>query len=399
MNGPQNLSPSETPSGRPLASSSNAGMRSRDEVRANTSRQSAQERSAQIFDVLKKGREEAAQPPKAEAPPPPAEVDDLDEGEDVEEDTTLDTDDAEPDSAPDTDEDDGDEHHGSVQSLADLAKAFDMDEEDLKSLKATIKVNGRTEEITLGEALSNTQFAKANTEKAQRLASREREFESSRNEKLQQVQQVFQSAKATHFAAVNVLQQELQSQEVQQLKQQDPQAYVQWQDLANQRMGQLQTSYQQLLAQEQQALEAHRAETRKAGLSRLRDALPDFDTPERKTKIRSVLAEFGASEQEMKQILDDRLLLFASKYADMAERLQALEAEKAGTSKRAKAVVEAASASRPAPQRNTSATISRKKVESARKQIQGKKGHAARDATKTAIMTALQEGRKMDRRR
>jgi len=107
------------------------------------------------------------------------EVEAAQESDDVDEDETDDSNELE------TDDDDG---------LAALASELGLDADKLTlsedgEILINLKVNGKTEQIDLKEAISGTQFHKANDEKARVLAEERKSFESER----QQVAQAYQA--------------------------------------------------------------------------------------------------------------------------------------------------------------------------------------------------------------
>jgi len=280
-----------------------------------------------------------------------------------------------------------------LRTLDDLAEHLEIDKSVLDGLVVTQKIDGESREVPLKEALENSQFAAANTKKRQELAARERRLEAENNEQVQQYQQVLNEGRQRAQAAAQLLQSELQSPGVQALKEQDPQSYLQWQEMTQQRLAQLDQTYQQLAHAEQQALAQHRQAVRQAGLQRLREAIPDIDSGERRNAIKEVFEEFGSSEQEMASILDDRLIVLAHRYAETKAERDALKAERDENRKRAKQVVEESRSERPR-RANRGGNVSKKKIEAAKEKIKGKRGHAARRATQEAFFTMLQERRR-----
>jgi len=294
---------------------------------------------------------------------------------------------------PDVEGDTEPEQDSDVETWEDFLERLDLSEDDLADLTRTIKVNGEEKRVTLKEAFANTQFAQANHEKAQKLAAEQRRFEAERAQRLQQYTQYVEQAKQTHMAAARVLQEELMSPQVQMLKEHDPAQYVRWQDITQQRLQALQSSYQQIVAEERKTLKTHFEQARDAGISRLRNQIEDFDTPERRQKMLNAFTEFGGTEAEFDSVVDDRILLLVSKYADMAERLRRYEQSEQQTRKKAKQLVEDSKSARAKAPRKRSAG-SKQRVDAAIKNIQGKKGHRARQATQQAILTAMRENRR-----
>lgn len=353
-------------SGKP--SGSNA--MSREEIRARASGgKSTSERAQMIQEALRE--ESPAEPEPVEEPSRSAEPEEAPEEA----------------ASPEPDSDAAD-----IETWEEFLERLELSEDDLADLTRTIKVNGEQKQVTLKEAFANTQFAQANHEKAQKLAAEQRRFEAQKNEQLQKYQQTVQQAKHAHMAAARVLQEELMSPQVQMLKEHDPAQFVRWQDITQQRLQSLQSSFQQIVAEEQQTLRAHYQQTREAAQARLRNEIHDFDTPERQQKMASVFTEFGGTEAELEHA-DDRILLLVSKYADAVERLRKYEQAEKETKRKAKRLVEDSKSARAKAPRARGAA-SKKRIDEAVAGIKGKKGHSARKATQKAIFTALQEGRR-----
>jgi hypothetical protein len=377
-----------------LSSTPTAGKSmTREEVRANSQAQSTAARAQQFDNAIRSHRPEPApqaddqaeRPSNASEPEPDA-------PEEVDTDTPAEP---EPDS-DDASSPEGGDADSVPETLAEFVEALEIQEDDLKDLKITVKVNGQKQDITLGEAIQNTQFAKANHERAEALTAKERQHEAVAQEQLRQYQELVNRGKVAHVAALQVIQGEFNSPEIQGLRTTDPKQYLEWEALAKHRMAQLNSSFQQLLADEQKNVAARQEELQRAGIARLREAIPDFDTQERFNKIEAVFHKFGATTDDISRIQDDRILLMVSQFADMQAELEELKERDAKSAKKAKQVVKQSKSARAQPQR-TQREGSKKRIKAATQNIKGKRGFRARQATQQALLTAIQEGRKRGR--
>lgn len=381
-----NLTPDQAFGARPMARPNVA--RSREEVRRQSSGFSRSETVNQIKQRLQDGSP-APQPsteggapeeqPKVRTPEPEAEKKE-----------------AAPSEAPATETDSGDGgevEEDLIEYLDDFASSLELEPDQIRGLKSKVKVNGEEVEVSLADALSSYQFAKANTEERQKLRAQEREFNTLHEERMQSVQKTIEESKAYHVAAAHVLSQDLQRPEIAALKEQDPGAYLQWMDLVNQRHAALQQSYQQLVQREAQIQSEAFEQRRKAALNRLHDAIPDVDTEERRAKIFKVLEAGGVPREEAVGITDDRILVFASKFADMQERIAQYEAREAQAKKQLKQVVDKPKAGVRKPRQSKSG-VNRKAIDAAKDSVRGQTGRRGVLAKAQAINAILQNSRK-----
>lgn len=391
-----NLTPGQADAGRTIMRQGRKAY-TREEVRELAGRKGTTERARQIANALERDREKPlqthhsrAKPDQAadEQPPEPRQPAPDEQAESREDPTPEPTDESQ-----DSDHTSGDDDAVTFESLSDLAAHLDLDEAALRGLKTKIKVDGEESEMTLEEVIKGTQLARSNTQKRQQLAARERQLEAEREQQVQDIQAQLKQAQSAHVAAAHVMQQELQQPGIQQLRQTDPAAFLQWQELANARVQQLQQAHQQLLQHEQALVQRETQRRQEAGLRRLREEIPDLETPERYNAIASVFEEFGASKQDMQSILDERIILLANRYAEMKQELEAIRKREEEATRRAKKVA-AQSQSAGSKPRGKANAASKKRVEEAKKAIHGKRGHARTRAAENAIFTALQESRR-----
>jgi hypothetical protein len=171
-------------------------------------------------------------------------IDDSEESEvaSAQESDDVDYDETDDSNEPETDDDDG------LQALANEL-GLEADKLTLSEdgeILINLKVNGKTEQVDLKEAISQTQFSKANDEKARNLADERKSFESER----QQVAQEY-AARLQHVQAMGqMLEQQLMAEyntvDWDALKVSDPARYLVTQQEYQQRQQQLHQAGQQL---------------------------------------------------------------------------------------------------------------------------------------------------------
>lgn len=300
-----------------------------------------------------------------------------------------------PESQSASDGDEGDEGEGTlIESLEDFAEANDLDLDDLKSLKAKVKVNGQELEVDLGKALANYQLDAAITQKSQRLSERERQVETEYQQTMGTLQQTYQQLQAQAQATVQGLQAELQKPEIARLEQEDPASYLWWQKHIGQRVQEIATRAQQIqqfgAQQMEQANQARIARER----DRLRTAIPDWG-PEKKALALSTLEKFGIAESEAQQ-MDHRAIVAATRLAELEAKVAEYEAREAKAKKGAKKIVDKQTGKGiRTGQRTTGKQISQKKIQSAVSQVKkARSGRASRNAAANAFATMIREGRK-----
>jgi len=142
----------------------------------------------------------------------------MSEGTDQEFDDDFDEDDTDDSNEYETDDDDG---------LAALAGELGLDADKLSlsedgEILVNLKVNGKDQKIDLKEAISQTQFGKANDEKARTLADERKTFESERVQVAQEYSQQLQQIRGLGELLQSKLTQEFQNIDWDRLRVTDP---------------------------------------------------------------------------------------------------------------------------------------------------------------------------------
>jgi len=148
----------------------------------------------------------------------------VDDSEELEVDAAQESDDEIED--PETD-DSNEQETDDDDGLAALAAELGLDADKLTlsedgEILVNIKVNGKNEQIDLKEAISQTQFSKANDEKARTLAEERKAFESERTQVAQAYQQQLQQIQGLGEMLQNKLTQEFQGIDWDRLRVTDP---------------------------------------------------------------------------------------------------------------------------------------------------------------------------------
>ena len=266
-----------------------------------------------------------------------------------------------------------------IETLSGLLEALEISEDDFKSLLVERKVNGEVEQVPYSAILEGTQSAKANTQKAQKLAAAERKFEAEQTQQLEQLRLIFAEARQRTQAAAHVLQAELQHPDVVRLRSDDPAGYLQYQEQAQHRQRELEATYQQIAQQEMKVFNDHKIERMRAGMNRLREVVPDIDTDDRKKKIVEVFAKFGGDEQLVNDVTDERVLWLASAFADATAELAELKKLRTEEAAEARKLVEKSKRkAKRKPSSESGKGISKKRVDQMRANISGQRSRHKR---------------------
>ena len=242
-------------------------------------------------------------------------VDDSEQSEEVEAQESEDVDDDETDDSNELETDDGD-------SLAALAAELGLDADKLilsedGDIQIRLKVNGKSEVVDLKEAISQTQFSKANDEKARNLAEEKKVFEQERVQVAEAYQQRLQQVQALGEMLQNKLTQEFQGIDWDRLRVTDPAEWAAKQQEFAQRNQELQQAGQQLgqqmrVQQDQQAqLEAQeRAQTLEVERAKMIENNPSWADEEKMkaglTEIVDYARSAGFSDEELQDVIYSR---------------------------------------------------------------------------------------------
>ena len=232
------------------------------------------------------------------------------ESDDVDYDETDDSNELE------TDDDDG---------LAALAKELGLDadkltlSEDGENILVNLKVNGQDQQIDLKEAISQTQFSKANDEKARNIAEERKSFESERQQVAQEYAARLQNVQAMGQMLEQQLLAEYNNVDWEALKASDPARFLVTQQEYQQRQQQLHQAGQQLgeqmrNMQEQQdgQWQAERAQILAGERVAMVDSVPEWNDTEVMKKDLAEIVQYGQSlgfsEDDLSNVIHNREL-------------------------------------------------------------------------------------------
>ena len=212
-----------------------------------------------------------------------------------------------------TDDDDG---------LAALAAELGLDADKLTlsedgEILVNIKVNGKNEQIDLKEAISQTQFSKANDEKARTLAEERKTFESERKQVAEAYQQQLQQVRGLGEMLQQKLMQDFQGVDWDRLRVTDPAEWTAKQrefELRNQELQQAgQMLGQQMRAEQEQQSQQEaqwRAETLQSEREKMIENNPSWRDDERMkgdlTKIVEYAKQVGFDDEELQDVIYSR---------------------------------------------------------------------------------------------
>jgi hypothetical protein len=239
----------------------------------------------------------------------------VDESEEV---TAQDSDDGDYDESEEShDQDDQDD-----DGLSALAAELGLDEDRLTvsddgDVLISLKVNGKTEQVDLKEAISGTQFSKANDEKARTLAEERKTFESERQQVAEAYQQQLQQIRGLGEMLQSRLTQDFQSVDWDRLRVTDPAEWAAKQEEFKQRNAELQQAGQMLghqMRQQQEQMAQVEAQERQQVLQSERQLMieknPEWaDESKMKsglTEIVNYAKEVGFSEEELQDVIYSR---------------------------------------------------------------------------------------------
>ena len=244
-------------------------------------------------------------------------IDDSEESEvtAAQESDDVDYDEAEDSNELETDDDD---------SLAALAAELGLESDKLTlsedgDILINLKVNGKTEQVDLKEAISQTQFSKANDEKARNLADQRKAFESERQQVAEEYAARLQNVQAMGQMLEQQLLAEYNNVDWDALKTSDPARYLVTQQEYQQRQQQLHQAGQQLGEQMRQMQEqqdgqwqAERAQILASERVAMVESVPEWSDTEVMQRDLAEIVKYGQSvgfsEDDLSNVIHNREL-------------------------------------------------------------------------------------------
>jgi hypothetical protein len=313
-------------------------------------------------------------------------VDDSEESEGIEAQEFDDVDDDETDDSneQETDDDDG---------LAALAAELGLDADKLVlnddgEILINLKVNGKTEQVDLKEAIAGTQFHKANDEKARVLAEDRKSFESERAQVAQKYSEQLRHIRGLGEMLQQKLTQEFQGVDWERLRVTDPGEWTAKQrefEVRNQELQQAGQMLGQQMRAEQDFHSQQEAQERAEILSSQREQMiennPAWRDEERMAKDLSEIVEYARSSGFDDEELSD---VIYSRHVEILKKAMLYDRGKTVASKKVKQV--------PKVQRSSNGRFVKQKGGKVQKLIeraQSAKGANKREAQADAVTALL----------
>ena len=239
----------------------------------------------------------------------------MSEGADQEFDDDFDEDDTDDSNEYETDDDE--------DGLAALASELGLDadkltlSEDGENIQIKLKVNGKDEVVDLKEAIAQTQFSKANDEKARNLAESKKTFESERAQVAEAYAQQLQQIRGLGEMLQNKLMQDFQGVDWEHLRRTDPAEWTAKQrefEIRNQELQQAGQMLGQQMRAEQDHYSQQEAQERSEILSSERELMIEKNPTWRDQevmrdelgKIVAYASSSGFSEEELSDVIHSR---------------------------------------------------------------------------------------------
>ena len=289
---------------------------------ANSNQQHEGERGNTVDQVaqLLMGDDPTTEVEEEKAAHRPNDDDLVDDSEEFEVEAAQESDDVDYDETDDSNEQEAYDDDG----LAALAAELGLDADKLTlsedgEILVNLKVNGKNEQIDLKEAISQTQFSKANDEKARTLADERKTFESERVQVAQEYAARLQNVQAMGQMLEQQLLAEYNNVDWEALKASDPARFLVTQQEYQQRQQQLHQAGQQLgeqmrHMQEQQEGrdQAERAQILQQERAAMVESVPEWSDTEVMQKDLAEIVKYGQSvgfsEDDLSNVIHNREL-------------------------------------------------------------------------------------------
>jgi hypothetical protein len=225
--------------------------------------------------------------------------------------------------APD---EEGEEHH--IETLADLAEALEMSPDDvLATLKTTVKVDGEESDVTLAELRDGYQKDADYRQKTAQLSERRTQLNTQVQEAVELLQNQKQAVEQQSLSVGHMLQQaqnlitgQMDSAQMNELRQVDPNEWTARRMEYQERLGTVQKLMQEAANQyatNQQALEQQKNQQFQQFVSqeraKLLEALPDWNDTADAALSTYLKDSLSFSDSEISSVADHRLIVLANK--------------------------------------------------------------------------------------
>ncbi len=221
------------------------------------------------------------------------------EGDEVEE--TEESDDESQEAEEAADDEESEEEAPDINNLDDLVEALEVDKEDfLANLTVSTKVDGQTSEIALKDLIRGYQTDQHNTRRSQAFAEEKKAFDSQVEQKTKQMQDGLHQFGSMLQALEAQVVGQLDSDEMQRLRIEDPQQYLlksRDAELAQHRFAQLKQAAANKFAETQQALKEQQEGQHKAlvdeAIQKLPEVIPGWNSDKYQDMLKYAIEEVG----------------------------------------------------------------------------------------------------------
>lgn len=272
-----------------------------------------------IFDKLEAKDAEvakAAEPSKAEEveeveeKDPPKESAEQEEVEEVE--AVEDTEDAEESDEP-----------WMPSSLEELAEAMEVDQDDLKSIQISTKVDGKEGRATLSEVIKNYQLNKSLTEKSEKFAQERKAFEEKVEKREQEIQQKLEDAESVTKLLEDQLKEEIGSIDWNQLRADNPAQYAVVKQDYMEKIGEIESKKQKIVkdreAAQKESMEKYQEKMKEVvqynndQLLKVDPKLADDKYRAKEMQELSTYLKEYLTDEEINSVIDYRMITFMRK--------------------------------------------------------------------------------------
>ena len=245
----------------------------------------------------------------------------------IEEVETVETDAADGDEITESEETDATdkELEASFETLSELAEATGMDQEEfLKNIKATVKVQGEQSEVNLAELIKGYQLQSDYTRKNEAFLNQKKEWEAQQEQARNELTAEFQKTGAAFRVAQDELMREYHATDWATLEKDDPQQFLIKRQKFGERQASLDAQINQATQHAQAYAEKQQQERQQFSQQQLQkeeelllSALPNWSNAETRkaesVKVGEYLMNQGFNAEEVGNITDHRLIVMAQK--------------------------------------------------------------------------------------
>ena len=254
----------------------------------------------------------------------------LADGDDRDEDTDEDgdaDDDLAASAVEDTDADDAETD--AIENIAQLAEALDVSVDELsEALTDTFTANGEQLTVTLAELRSGYQKDADYRQSKAKLVDDRKAFETQMTDNLQTFEKTAHEQAAQLAAFENILVEQLDNEQMRQLRRTDQAEWVARREEIGQRIMFIRQAREAARQQYDTTQTNFLQGLKERSIEAIKEAMPDYSTKHAET-AKAVMQSVGYTDDEIGKIFDHRLIIAALELNTLREENAALKAEQA----------------------------------------------------------------------